>query len=338
MNGFRILCFFLFLLTSFQTKAQIEKTYLMEKETVGEEQIYHFSDGVSLAFKRPKTLQWVKRIPGNLYDFGKEAFQKKHTGKIAAVLGVTTLMVIYDQQIIDASQRFGNDIGLSGDIENYVPFSLKLSEGFDLGILLPANLNTSFYFLGDGITHLGLSAGMYFWGMAKNDYRAMQTSTQLTEGIVSIGIMTQFLKHITGRQSPFKSTQDGGLWRVFPNQADYSQNVPSYDAFPSGHLATAMVTVTILAENYPEKRYIRPLGYSLMGVLAYSMLNNGVHWISDYPLSIAMGYVVGKVTVARGRRRIVREQNGQASNFQKNSRWTPMYSPNFVGLGWQYSF
>lgn len=338
MNGFRISCFFLCFFASFQTKAQIEKTYLLQKETVGEEQIYHFSDGESYAYTRPKTLQWVKRIPGNLRDFGKEAFQKKNTGKIAAVLGVTAIMVAYDQQFIDASQRFGNDIGLSGDIENAVPFNLKLSESLNFGVLLPANLNTSFYFLGDGITHLGLSAGIYFWGLARNDYRALQTSTQLTEGIVSIGIMTQFLKHITGRQSPFKSTQDGGLWRVFPNQLDYAQNVPAYDAFPSGHLATAMVTVTILAENYPEKRYIRPLGYSLMGILAYSMLNNGVHWVSDYPLSIAMGYVVGKVTVARGRRRIEKEKNGQVSNFQKNSRWTPMYSPGFVGLGWQYQF
>jgi hypothetical protein len=78
--------------------------------------------------------------------------------------------------------------------------------------------------------------------------------------------------------------------------------VPNHDAFPTGHLATAMATVTVIAQNYPEKRYIKPVGYSLMTLLGFSMLNNGVHWISDYPLGIAMGYVFAKVAVQHGRK------------------------------------
>ena len=70
--------------------------------------------------------------------------------------------------------------------------------------------------------------------------------------------------------------------------------------FPSGHLATAMATITILAGNYPDNKYIKPVGYSLMGLLGYAMLNNGVHWISDYPLAIAIGYTCGKIVSSRG--------------------------------------
>ena len=41
-----------------------------------------------------------------------------------------------------------------------------------------------------------------------------------------------------------------------------------------------------------------------MGLLGYSMLNNGVHWASDYPLGIALGYAFGKLAVRNGRTRV----------------------------------
>jgi hypothetical protein len=66
-------------------------------------------------------------------------------------------------------------------------------------------------------------------------------------------------------------------------------------------MATAMVTVTVLAEDFPEYRLIRPIGYGLMGLLGFQMMNNDVHWASDYPLAIAIGYGLGKAAVARGR-------------------------------------
>ena len=80
--------------------------------------------------------------------------------------------------------------------------------------------------------------------------------------------------------------------------------MPSYDAFPTGHLATAMATVTVIADNYPEYRFVRPVGYSLMGLLGYAMLNNGVHWASDYPVGIALGYAFAKIAVRNGRSRV----------------------------------
>ena len=65
-----------------------------------------------------------------------------------------------------------------------------------------------------------------------------------------------------------------------------------------------MATVTVIAENYPEYHFIRPVGYGLMGVLGYAMLNNGVHWASDYPLGIALGYGFAKIAVRNGRTRV----------------------------------
>ena len=38
-----------------------------------------------------------------------------------------------------------------------------------------------------------------------------------------------------------------------------------------------------------------------MGLTAWAMLNAEVHWIGDYPLAIAVGYLAGKVTTMRHR-------------------------------------
>lgn len=113
------------------------------------------------------------------------------------------------------------------------------------------------------------------------------------------GIITQALKHLTARESPFSSIQNRGKWKFFPNQKEYSKHVPHYDAFPSGHIATLMGAVTIISDNYPEYRFIRPAGYALCGLLGFAMVNNGVHWVSDYPLELAIGYVMGKAIVAK---------------------------------------
>jgi hypothetical protein len=39
-----------------------------------------------------------------------------------------------------------------------------------------------------------------------------------------------------------------------------------------------------------------------MGLLSFQMMNNGVHWASDYPLALAIGYGLGKVAVSHGRK------------------------------------
>ena len=57
---------------------------------------------------------------------------------------------------------------------------------------------------------------------------------------------------------------------------------------------------TIIDNNYPEHRsWLRPLAYAWCALLGFQMVNNAVHWISDYPLGIAMGYVFGKAAVQR---------------------------------------
>jgi hypothetical protein len=59
-------------------------------------------------------------------------------------------------------------------------------------------------------------------------------------------------------------------------------------------LTTFVGAIKIVSENYPAKKWIKPIGYTIAGLLSLSMINNRVHWASDFPLGFALGNGYGK--------------------------------------------
>jgi hypothetical protein len=175
----------------------------------------------------------------------------------------------------------------------------------------PTDLGSSFYFLGDGWITLASTASFLVVGNLQNDYRALQTGSQLLSGLLLTGIVTQVIKRSTGRESPVSASVERGRWRPFPSWSKFQGHISAYDAFPSGHLATAVMGITIVAQNYGEYTYIRPVGYTLASLLAFQMVNNDVHWISDYPLGIAIGYIIGKTISNNGRSKLSLENEDE---------------------------
>ncbi|RPJ73597.1 MAG: hypothetical protein EHM20_11975 [Alphaproteobacteria bacterium] len=94
-----------------------------------------------------------------------------------------------------------------------------------------------------------------------------------------------------------------------------------------------MTTFMILSENYAEYTWIKPVGYTLMGLLSFEMINNSVHWAGDYPLALGIGYMIGKTIVENGRKKINNENDSQ------NFSLTPTLSPDGkIGLNGSISF
>ncbi|HOI41797.1 MAG TPA: phosphatase PAP2 family protein [Elusimicrobiales bacterium] len=238
-------------------------------------------------------------LPGNVFSdikiYGKETFRKENIKPALGIAAATGILIYYDQKIIDEMQRFGRKLGL-GNEDRTTPYikagGLSLFRG-------PADTGSTLYFLGDGWVHSSILAGFYAYGYIADSPRAVRTGYALMEGLGTTAVIGQVLKRSTGRQSPFVATSDRGIWHVFPNQSDYNKHVAFYDAFPSGHLMTAMMTVTVISTNYPEYKAIKPVGYTLMSLLAFQMMNNGVHWASDYPLALSIGYSMGKIAARR---------------------------------------
>jgi membrane-associated phospholipid phosphatase len=197
-------------------------------------------------------------------------------------------------------------------------------------------VGSGLYFLGDGLTNVGVAAGFAARGALADDLRARRTASEVIEALLASGTVAQVLKHVAGRQTPSEATVPRGRWRPFANPRDYSANVPAYDAFPSGHLTTTMAMFTVMAENYPEHKFIWPVGIVTMGALSFAMVNNGVHWASDYPLALAIGGVVGKVVVARGRTvvHVPASAADPTPAFEHSARVKiqPVVGPGFIGV------
>ena len=298
-------------------------------------QVYNLKSSESLLIYKPRPFEFVTNVPSDLAMFGKAVVSKKNLPKIGLLIGATAVLVALDQPLLDAAQQFGRYIHLDAERKFTRAISFKIGN-FDVPVLdVPQNLNSAFYFIGEGWPSILVAGSFYGYGIFTNDYRARQTSSQLAEMFFTLAITTQVLKRITGRQSPFNSTTPGGEWHPFTKPSVYQEDVSNYDAFPSGHLATIMATVTILSGNYPDSKFIKPVGYSIMGLLGYAMMNNGVHWAGDYPIAIAIGYTCGKIALSRGQKKI--SKPSKVSGYK--SSLMPMFlGQNGYGLSYRLTF
>jgi len=248
-------------------------------------------------YQKPKRFSYITQLPPTLANTGKEIFNKKSITTLSLIAASTVILLPIDQQINNSINQFSGFIKLDPERKYKTIIGFNLGKTEVKAYEAPQNINTFFYSVGEGSTSLFICAGLYLHGVIRKDNKSLQVSSQLMQSLLSVGFATQFIKRISGRESPFVATLDGGKWHPFTNPVTYQSKVPSYDAFPSGHLATMMATTTVLTINYPEKKWIKPVGYGLMTLVSLAMLNNEVHWTSDYPLALGVGYIFGKVSV-----------------------------------------
>jgi membrane-associated phospholipid phosphatase len=251
-------------------------------------------------YERPEKWGFIKHVPNDLWQIAQSPFRKQNLKGLMLVAASTAILIPLDQNILDGVKRTSDKISLVRETD----YKVLLKAGDTKIFKIPRNLNSALYQLGEGGTSMLLAGGLYIFGKIHKDYRALQTASDITETFITMGLTTQVLKRISGRQSPFVSTERGGAWHPFPSFKDYQSNTPNFDAFPSGHLATMMATVTVLTTNYPEKKWIGYVGYTLIGMTGWAMINTDVHWIGDYPLALALGYVSGKITCLRHKKTV----------------------------------
>ena len=264
-----------------------------QKDSLSYKSMYTINENLQFEYSKTTFFEMFKNIPDNVYQFGKYTIQSENLLQVGAAVGSTLVLLPLDQKIIENSTELGEKIGWVGD-GSYVKAS---------GVrLFPKDINTAVYYVGNGGFSLLIGGGLYAFGKINKDYRAVSTASQIVESLLSVGVLTQTIKRISGRETPNTaeiSGVNGGNWRPFPSFSEYQSNTPIYDAMPSGHVATFMATFTVLTQNYPEVKWIKPVGYTLMTALAFQMMSSKVHWASDYPIAVLIGYVIGKTTANR---------------------------------------
>jgi membrane-associated phospholipid phosphatase len=227
----------------------------------------------------------------------QQSFSKESLPYWGVIAGSTALFYRYDEEMYAELQRKGRDwkIGNQDNTKSAVTWA-----GQEL-LRLPSDTGSFLYFLGDGWMHVGIGGAFIGAGQIQQDNHAYNTGLMIWHGMIVSTIFNQTLKRSFGRESPEVSRHKRGNWRPFPSFNEYNTKTASYDAMPSGHVMTATLTFTILSERYPDKRtYIYPIAGLWLSALMFQMVNNGVHWVSDYPLGIAMGYVIGKIVTQMG--------------------------------------
>ncbi len=251
-------------------------------------------DSLQMLPSRNQPLRWYtvfENIPGDWSRYAREAFT---TEKIPTWIGITALTGVL----------------LITDDDTW-----RISKGwYDRSHFL-RQIMYSFDKLGDGRGQFTTAGAFAAYGLVANDERALRTASQTIQAILAAGTVVQVLKHITGRESPFVATAPGGVWRFFPNLIEYHRRVPQYDAFPSGHIESSLATVVVIAENYPEVKWIRPVGYTIVGLIGLGMAHTGIHWYSDYPLGIAIGYTFGMIAAHPEQRGLAGTETGTKLSF-----------------------
>lgn len=231
-------------------------------------------DSLPLAAEQRSSLRWhsmITNIPGDWVRYYQQKIRATSIPEFVGISVLTAGMLVTDDKTFEVSDRWYKSSRTVSGISDF------------------------FVSIGDGKSQFALAGAFAAYGLLKDDHRALRTGSQIVQAVLASGTVVQVLKHITGRESPFVRSSPTGIWRFFPNQIEYHRRVPQYDAFPSGHICTALATVIVIAENYPETTWIRPVGYVITGLVGVGMVNRGIHWYSDYPLGLALGYVFGMI-------------------------------------------
>lgn len=268
------------------------------------EKAYFLKNGEKLIYTKPKPFAFITQLPRSAASIVTTTFSRKSIKPLLLIGATTGLLLFADEPVANGVQQFSRNIHLHSEESNKILWSVNIGKKQTTILKAPGNINTALYQIGQGFPGLIFGAGLFISGKINNNYRSISTASQLTQSFILMGITTQVLKRLTGRESPELGNENSNKWKLLPPSKAFQKNQSKYDAFPSGHLATLMSTVTIFTENYPEKKWIKPVGYSLTGLVGLAMINNNAHWVSDYPLAIGLGYLCAH-TVAKRNMRIL---------------------------------
>lgn len=224
-------------------------------------------------------------FPSLLHNIGEQAaapfhFKTKQWLYTGAAVGITTALIFADEDIDEWART-------QKQKHNWVnkasPFITEFGSNYGVYSVIATGL---------------ISAAF------KNE-KGVQTSLLATQAMITSGIWAQLIKQLTGRERPkasyIFSHIEGGRWhgpfaKLLEESADDRSGF-SYDAFPSGHTATAFSIATVFATQYNDTKAVPVLFYSAATLVGISRLTEHEHWASDVFVGALLGYLSGKQVV-----------------------------------------
>ncbi|MFT4578722.1 MAG: membrane-associated phospholipid phosphatase [Nitrospinales bacterium] len=178
--------------------------------------------------------------------------------KVAWVAGGTGLFLVLDEEIRD-----GFEDSRSSTTDDVSEFFERFGNG---AISLPA---------------LG---AFYLYGYFGENAKAERTALIAVESFLVTGLFTTVLKTVAGRHRP--STGD--------SSTSFDGFTTDHGSFPSGHTSTVFAIATVIANEYEDVPFIKPISYGIATMTGLSRINDEKHWASDIFLGAALGYFTSK--------------------------------------------
>lgn len=146
--------------------------------------------------------------------------------------------------------------------------------------------------LGDDVSYLGapytllpIAAGFYFGGTAYGSDHFRETGLLSFEALADVTLAQLALKSVFDRQRPSEGHGNGEF------EASTS---PRYNSsFPSGHAIETFALASVLAHEYPHKRWVQILAYCYAGGVVGARLAANRHFPGDVMAGGAIGWFVG---------------------------------------------
>jgi len=265
---------------SIDLKSQVTSPYGQNKITLQEPSENFYKTDSIFSFRSPKGY-----VPSLLFNLGEDVkapfhYKTKQWLIAAAAISITTALIFADEDIDEWARTLKEK-------HNWI------------------NKTSPF------ITQFGGNAGVYtiiatgLISAAFKNEKGVQTSLLASQAVINSGITGYIIKHITGRERPkaayIYSLQDGGKWNGpfgrYTQVLPYKRSDFAFDAFPSGHTATAFSIATVFASQYNDIKGVPLFCYTAATAVGMSRLTEHEHWASDVFVGALLGYLSGKQVV-----------------------------------------
>lgn len=265
---------------SINLKSQITSPSGQNKISHQEQSSGFYKTDSIFSFRSPKGY-----VPSLLFNLGEDVKAPSHYNTkqwliAGAVVGITTALIIADEDIDEWARTLKEK-------HNWINKTSPVVTQFGGRVGIYSLIAT------------GLISAAF-----KNE-KGVQTSLLASQAVINSGITGYIIKNITGRERPkaayIYSQQDGGKWNGpfgrYTQTLPYKRSGFAFDAFPSGHTATAFSIATVFATQYKDIKGVPFFCYTAATAVGISRLTEHEHWASDVFAGALLGYLSGKQVV-----------------------------------------
>ena len=263
-------------------------------------------------------------FPSLFHNFGEQAtaplrYKTKEWLITGAAVGITTTLIFVDNDIDKWART-------QKERHNWVNKSSPFITQFG----------------GDFAAYTVFATGLI--SAAFKNKKGVQTSLLASQAWITSGVWVTLIKRLTGRERPSASytfsKSEGGKW--YGPLSMYDQDLvdrkpkSAFDAFPSGHTASAFAIATVFATQYKDIKAIPVICYSAATLVGISRLTEHAHWASDVFVGGLIGYLCGRQVVAHYNKTHQYPANSLLSKSRSKTELTFIQYGNQVGFFLQW--